>query len=497
MERSNFFNDQHVLSDDLNTIESTKIDSIKKHTLALISSGSVIGRPGDGYLLPSITNIGPSIITIAAGSAVDNFGEIITLAVPEVVSRISLASNQTWASGPAGTFYIKLQYQEASGSFKSNDAGVSYPTRYTDSYAVVINNAVPSSASVCLGSFVADSSGEITGGYSGLTDLRVFIRAKAFDDRTYLSASPIVGHIVVKDHILAKGSGTQTNTNPHGITLGDLGYPDTSIGLHWQDAHTNGIMLLARDTSTLNSWSGSIINTTIDYLIFTPPTAYAVMNISGGLFSGSIAPLLATSAPSDGVFWVVTTGGGTAQFLPTGSYSFDPLNPHKYPAYVKLGSASISNTGADIDYYTNIRDMFAMSQVDIRADFVEASSDPALPLSESATLVDNLNRIRARIPFTTMRANLFTPDGPWDFNTLYRNSGSVPLFVQVSFSGTGQAAFCAHSGSYDPTTSIHQRSECEVSSTIGSVYGIVPPSWYYSVYDAIYGLTGRRWTETY
>jgi hypothetical protein len=79
MERSNFFNDQHVVSNDLNTIESTKIDAIERRTLALVASGSVIGHLGDTSLAPAYISY-LTQITIEAGSALDTNGELITLA---------------------------------------------------------------------------------------------------------------------------------------------------------------------------------------------------------------------------------------------------------------------------------------------------------------------------------------------------------------------------------------------------------------------------------
>ena len=493
MERSNFFNDQDVLCDDLNNIESTKVDSIEKHTLALVASGSVIGQPGSTALFCQYGSA--TSFLIYAGTALDSNGEIITIPTDlSILKTGGFVTNLTWASGPAGPFYIKLQYYASSGSFKANDAGVSYPTRYTDSYWVTINSVAPLVTDVCIGSFTADAGGAIA---SAITDTRIFVRTKAFDDRTYLSASPIGGHTVVKDHILAKGSGTQTTTNPHGITLSDLGYSDSSNATHWQDAHTNGIMLLARDAGTLQSWSGSIINTTIDYLTFTPPTQYAVMNISGGLFSGSIAPLLATSAPSDGVFWVVTAGSNTAQFLPTGSYSPDSLNPHKYPAYLNLGLATVSNSRADINSYVNTRDMFVMSPADVRADILEASSTAAL--TEASTIIDNMNRIRAKIGgnFKSLSVDL---SGTKLLDTEYQNTTSSAMFLTITASSTDLAPWDLHlllkssSGCSYPTDEVSVLQGPGTTLLKEVLYGMIPSGFFYKIYKVATAIS-YTWRE--
>jgi hypothetical protein len=506
MQRSNFFNDQHVLADDLNNIESTKIDSIKKHTLALIASGSVIGHIGDIALLSSYTSYPFPTIDINAGSAITSNGEIIILSA---LTGIIKSATPTWSTAGPGTFYIKLQYAEASGSFKSNDLGVSSPTRYTDSYLVTIDAVPPISTDVCLASGVVDNVGDFLG---ALTDLRTFISTRAVDDHTYLSASPIMGHTVVKDHILAKGSGTQTTTNPHGITLNDLGYSEANLGMHWQDAHTNGIMLLAKDTNTLNSWSGSVVSPTSNaYLIFTPPSPYTVMNVRGSLFSGSLAPLLATSAPSDGVFWVAADGSNTARFLPTGSYSWDALNSHKQPLYIRLGLVAVSDSKDNIDSYVNMRDMYTTSQSDIRADFVESSA--SVPLTETSTLVDNLNRIRAQIGGLqiTPSGSIVQYSGIKTAETVYHNTTSHPIFVNVNIVSPDMNGNSGHNWEGElfigPTSTPNYRVSkfnwADINTNFGnsyvysygSLFGVVPPNFYYNVH-LVGGASIDDWHET-
>jgi len=395
---SNYFDDQHVLCDDLNNTESSKNQELVRRTLALIhngnlGSGSVVGEYGSTSL--QVTKDAAAQITIAAGAAIDNQGEYTSIASPWTIAKASLPANVEWSSAGSAVFYIKINHITTSGSYRQDDLGNSYPTRYTDDYALQISSAAASGSQVLLASFTADPTGEISG---DITDARIFIRARAYDDATYLGNSPIVGHTRVSDHIHAKGSGTQSTTNPHGMTLSDLGFTDESTVNHWRDAHVNGIMLLANDASTLNSWSGSVISpASAAYISFTSPSAYAFMNVNGTLFSGSLANLTGTDAPSDGTFWVVADGTTTPKFLPTGSYAFGVSNPHGQPLYVRLGLATVADSGDDITSWVNMRHVFAMSQYEVRADTTEGVSDPAGSLLERASIVDNLNRIRYQL----------------------------------------------------------------------------------------------------
>jgi hypothetical protein len=259
-------------------------------------------------------------------------------------------------------------------------------------------------------------------------------------------------------------------------------------------------MLLARDATTLQSWSGSVVNTVNDYINFYPPSPYAVMNVAGSLFSGSIGPLLGTSAPYDGVFWVVANGTATAQFLPTGSYSFDALNPHKYPAYSRLGLATITNTGADVAYI-NERDMYAMSPADIKADFIESSA--SVPLTETSTLVDNLNRIRGQIAAlvpATPTGSITYVTGFRSADVAYQNSTNHPMYVNVTISSPDMSGNSAQNwlgelrvgptSSPVPTNGISPFSFYCINTNFGlspvylngSTFAVVPPHFWYLIH---------------
>jgi len=416
MERANFYNDQDVMADDLNAIENSILKQTSSRSVAPLGSsggvnsgtggsvtlGGIYGSPAD-YLTTTknfyCSKLGGTSISVATGKALDVNGNLILISAAKTVTLNDNTATAVWTEITAGTKYIKLSYLEASGSVQSDDLGVQFYTRYTDSYRILISAASASANEIYLGSFTADGVGFIS---DSIVDMRQYCRiitpASAVILDPLKEPAKTIGWTSVEDHVNAIGHSTPSASNPHGTSASDIGFSTVDITNHWRDAHVNGIMLLARDTTTLQSWSGSVVSPTSSaYINFNPPTAYAAINNGGTLFSGSIAPLLGTEAPADGTYWVVFDGTSVAKFKSTGSVTFDISDPHLNPNYTRLGLAVVSDSGDNIDSYVNMRDVFAMSQYDVRGDTTEGKSSPLITLSDTATLIDNLNRVRYQL----------------------------------------------------------------------------------------------------
>jgi len=197
MERSNYFGDEFVTKDDLNNTESTKADAIRRRIVAISGQNPnlsndfgdmVVGLLGSTALQVSVSSGGVTIY-IAAGQAVTNTGELITLAIGDSIQNGHATTTNgkpgQWSfAGPSGGIgRVKLLYVEATGSIKSDDVGNPFPTRFADSYEILIDvNTPPTAGQVLLATFTSDGSGNVADNGSLYADARKFIRAKRSGD---------------------------------------------------------------------------------------------------------------------------------------------------------------------------------------------------------------------------------------------------------------------------------------------------------------------------
>lgn len=520
MERSYFYNDQDVMADDLNAIEGSINKQSASRSVAVlgysggvslgtggsVNQGGIYGSPAD-YLVTT-KNLYPSKssateITIASGSAMDHNGNLILVPSAFTITFTDDEDEKVWKEATSGVKTIKIKYRESSGSVQSDDEGNQFYTRYYDSYQVVVEVASASVEEIPLGYFTADSSGHITG---NITDMRQYCRiitpANAVIMDPLVEPAKSLGWTSIEDHAKSVGSGVPTAKNPHGLIPSDIGFGGGDTATHWQDAHINGIMLLSRTAAATGSFEGSVVSTADDYIVFYPPTNAALV-VNGSFTSGSLPNLYASSAPADGDYWVVATSAGTTQFVAKASIVPDAGDPHKYPTYLILGSCSVSGTMQDITNFCDMREFFAMSQEDIRADFVEATSDPTGTLLRTATLVDNLNRIRGQIQnaktFLSMSANLAT-GSIRDFNTVYQNTSTLPMFVTVStlISEYRVELLIGNNASLaSMVDTISVIADTSGVGWVGNVSGMVPPGYYYEVITAGTGtISLQYWRES-
>ena len=141
MDRSNFFQDQDVMCTDLNNIESTKIIQIQERTQASlgnsggiggglqhysssVAQGGIYGSPAD-YSTSSKNfysrQVESTMLMVAPGEALTSLGELISSTSYITVVMGSPTSTTNWVVSANVQNYVKLQYQETSGSIKSDD----------------------------------------------------------------------------------------------------------------------------------------------------------------------------------------------------------------------------------------------------------------------------------------------------------------------------------------------------------------------------------------
>ena len=505
MERPNFFNEQYVLSDDLNNIHHTLGSQSVYRTQAVLGNsggvyqsktfytgsvhkGGIFGSPAD-YTNTGV-NFYPTLdsstqITIASGSALDVNGQFIRLTSTKTMSMGSSDTNYVWTASASSLNYIKLKYIEATGSIKADDSGNTYPTRYTGSYYFTVDSTVPASTELLLGTFTGGASGQISG---TIQDRRQYVRIVTPANAVILDpdVKPVSTWNTVEDHIRAVGTGTASATNPHGMTLADLNYNDSVVG-HRIDSHVNGIILNQRTAAALISYSGSVVSAASNaQLAFSAPVA-ATASINGTLFSGSVSSIFSSSAPSDGVFWVVLNASGTPSFVSTSSLPYDDSSPHLFPQYMRLGRATIADSKDDITLWEDFRDLYVMSPYDVRADFTEATTSPtgsvAANLARTSTLVTNMNRIRGAIgtvisgsvqawsgsvPISLYQLSVHDHSGDAGDAPKMATSGSV-WWTGASASVTSANLNTLTSGSYNDAGALHSHKPADLVGVSANV----------------------------
>ncbi len=299
MQRSNFFGDQNVVAGDFNYIESSKIDAIRALAVAISPpSGSyTTGVVGTYLLSPGslYTDSGSStsVITVLSGTALDNNGDQIFVPVdtgsytPGKPEREDLS----WAGN--GAMYVKIAYAEMSGSYKYDDLGAQYPTRYYDSYEITIDTDAPTANEVLLATFTS-----VGGAISGdITDQRRWLGSlTASGEYLPLAGGVLTGTLTATDIIADSLSIDSAAENPLTIVVHkDIGTPNNLF---------NALSLTAEAQGTVEAGWG----TGITYVL---ETATGDSNLLAGAFKTSwLDPALATATSQ--MMWSTYINGASA-----------------------------------------------------------------------------------------------------------------------------------------------------------------------------------------
>lgn len=426
MQRTNYFNTQYVFSDDLDYTESTKANEITNRTQALlgnsggmnsgsISYGNAIVRGGvcgfasnysyiSGSLNVVANNGSVSSIMIMSGSAIDANGNLIQIPSNSVINTGDNGLNYSWPALGAGTYNVRLRYMEISGSAETDDFGNTWYTRYSGSYYVAIDQTTPTAQDIYLATFTGDASSHITQGT--LEDRRQYVRTYTTADAVSLDPIivPYAFENTVQDHVEAHGTGTPSSTNPHGLTLEDLGYTPGNITAHIEESHITGIIPFNLSLNAFNSYSPSIIVNsapTASVLTFQSPSNAAII-VGGNIFSGSLSPMSTSSVgyAGDGNYYAILSGSlvgnPTQMWISASTVNLDIVNnPFKYPTIYLL--AQVTLTGLDISNLSDLRKFFTMSQSIIRGDPSEGVENAGSTMSSTGSLKNNLARIRSQL----------------------------------------------------------------------------------------------------
>jgi hypothetical protein len=294
MRRSLFFYKQLVKPDDLNNIETSMIEQIKYRTQGIAGTsvgvfGSVVDR-FDRSKNFFITKDSPTQITVAPGTALDINGELIVIPAAKVMQYAVSDSHYKWSSGYTGQVnYVKLRYQEVSGSLRTTAAGVSSYTKFVGDYYVTIDGVVNTSGEVLLGTYTSDTSGGISG---AITDSRSYVSVITTASASVLdptfNLSPLV-HKNLEDHVRASGSVTPSNTNPHGLSAVDIGaVPITATNIVLQPKFNN--TLNAHEVYQNSSGSTMFLSCTVQMNDAYTDTVHVAMFALMVAATGSIGP---------------------------------------------------------------------------------------------------------------------------------------------------------------------------------------------------------------
>lgn len=165
---SQFFEDQHVLPDDLNMIEYSKTRLFRNYIKAKTRQAGVLINSISATDLQVTTSDGTTF-SVNAGTAIDYDGRLIV--VPNNTSASGSSGDdpayhpawpdrQGLSTGitQAGTYYINLRYAEQTGDTRHDDVGESHQTRVYDSYSISVEDT---RAGITLAEVRLDASGHI------------------------------------------------------------------------------------------------------------------------------------------------------------------------------------------------------------------------------------------------------------------------------------------------------------------------------------------------
>lgn len=421
MERPNFFDTQNVFSDDLNDICFTAGSQSVQRAQAILGAsggygraysfmtgsvprGGVFGSPAD-YLSNvnlNATKYNTAQILLSSGTAMDSAGNLIKVSSASLLTVGGSSSTYKWVASPNVQNYVRISYQQNSGSAKIDDYGNTFYTRLYDGYYVKVDSTLPTSNEILLSTFMADGTGAISG---VVTDRRQYVRVITPSSAVMLdpTTKPVSSWASVDDHVIAVGTGTPSSTNPHGISSEDISGLTTNE--HVRVQHTNGIVLNSSTTTAKNSWKASILgdNSTLRFEI-----PYAATASVGGHEVSSSLPDYAVKGPLGNYYICIDATGSVAQL----SYT-DPAFSNHGSNYMKLCAIEVYNViggmADDIRFITSTTDrseltgdcrpFYTTTQDQIRLDFTEGVSAP-IDLNDSNkqdTLKTNLDRIRYQL----------------------------------------------------------------------------------------------------
>jgi len=456
MNKAFFFPDQRVADGDMNFIETSRADAVRQQFAFMLArfahqyTGTIasIAQQTLGDLTPNVTSyrgIGGGLnsdyllpitgslsqISVNRGWGITDGMDIVILTGSVTINQGDSTFNKVWGTLTNGQpAYVTAEYQESSASVGSDADGNIYYKRYTGDFLVRVSASYPSGSNqIVLAQFTANGDLVTTNTFQ---DKREWARPWGVSD-SILDKSPVVAALTtLYDHTHAVGTGVPAATNPHGLSLTDLGFTDSLVS-HRTLEHGNGIIITDKTISgTLQSYSASIVSPTSNaFLSFNPPTA-ATASINGVLFSGSL-PSLSAATVGNGVYWVVTNQAGTTSFISTGSIMFDDLNPVRNPQYLLLGQATVADAGDDITAFTDLRYIYTMSPAEIRAVFT--ASVPT-SFGKTSSLYDDIAMIHGHLGLiTTGSIGVYPESLPLNIGAVGSIKGLHNQFSQASDNG--------------------------------------------------------------
>ncbi len=431
MSKSYYFKDQNVFAEDLNNTENSRIEDIKNRIQALLGNsggiyndaysnfsivkGGVFGRP-DEYDQNKNLKVAvrdSSTLFIYPGDAIDASGNPIKIESTKTVELGGEDANYIWTP-TTGMNYVKIRYVQSSGSVGLDDQGNQYYTRYYDSYYIEVNGIHPSGSvgnPILLATFTGLGDGSINSGT--LFDRRLYTKIITLAGGVIIDPfnNPVPSQITAADHFALVGTGTPSPTNPHGLSITDIGGSLAGDTAHKVQAHINGIIHFDNDTPTLDSFKGTVINNNSPSaaINFAPPSN-ALLAVGGEIISGSLPPFTGADAYAiagngrcevfaykDGTIFGVTYTDFLLNYYDDrlSSLGIYHTTGHKQPDYYYLGECTVS-AGGNTLVFTDQRTFNTTHPRDIIADFSNAFTPPS-SLPKTADLVDNLKMLRYQI----------------------------------------------------------------------------------------------------
>jgi hypothetical protein len=495
MERSNYFNDEDVYADDLNNTESTKAHQLVLRTQAplgysggyslssaSIYQGGIYGSPAD-YLLNKnfyCSNVVPggSVLTVYNGTALSPTGDIIVQSVlPEGYITFALGTSGSvwnWTVTPNVLNYIKLSYQETSGSVGVDDLGNVFASEYYASYMLTVDgNPANPATQILLATFIADGSGKIL---TGLTDCRTYVSTVTLATSVMLDPTTklVSTFTTVADHVNAKGSGTATAKNAHGLTLADLGASDGTVG-HRVEAHAACIIDITGAYPAgvfFNSWqpsmSGSSGSGPTITIQFAAGATNAAILAGGNVYPGLVIPnqplvgnplFPVTSTPTQ--YWLYIDSTGTIRSTTTALSDVNNRLTYTTPDIFVLCTISISNGGVDYFGFADLRRFYPNMPAKIQADFFDTYSQGNFPaLSNSSTLLTSLQRIRWQLGMSIDGSG-----ADWTVTPPLTAGGTSVADIYHTHTQTPNAGFTVNAGS-TPANNPNPGYFIQVTSTV-------------------------------
>ncbi len=431
MERSNFFTDQDVLQEDLNNIESSKGNQLKYRAQYILgASGGVrqdnplasasVERGGIYYNTILEVPPGPvgslkykeffkpealsaTSIRILEGAALDPNGEVIINPATIDMTKGSTGANYDWSTASPGEiqWYVKLRYAAASGSFKSDDLGTSYPTRYTDSFIINVDYTEPTDDDILIASFQGTGAGNITG---SIVDERSFVRIITPANAVILDPStvPVTAHLTAEDHITSVGSGVASDTNPHGLSPDDIGVSNT-VEPHRKEAHTPGIIDVTGEYIDSAAFRDSYLGTPTDLgadveISWTSPNSNARLMVNGIHYSTILTTVSLVDHPDmiaggDTIYWLYFDNTSASVYNVRATTS--NLDDYKTADKLLLCKIQRISGGSDYSNFEDLRRFYGTSQKHIGPDLDENATFDTL--NRVSSLENNLNRIRYQL----------------------------------------------------------------------------------------------------